>query len=198
MSEDRYAGDRYDPKSRGIPPIRNGWKLHFNGSTLSLIGEFEGRVYTYPAVSGKPGSLDPLPEGRYWVNPDEFTSIALKSPGVFAQRVLNNKDDVGDAFDQSFSDDFDDWGWWRLLIHPFPDTDTRDPRTGRIRGGFFIHGGSEPGSGGCIDLTDRMSRFRKDLIGAGQRVANHHMPVCYCVLTVTYPDTNYPNRPLRE
>lgn len=203
MSDDPYAADRYDPATRGIPPIRNGWKLRFNGSSLSLIGEIEGKVHTYPAVSGKPGSLEPLPEGRYWVNPAEFKSISVRMPWTFAQRVLKNRDRVDRAFESSFIDDQEAWGWWRLLIHPFPDTHTRDPATGRIRGGFFIHGGSEPGSGGCIDLTNFMSRFHRDLVNAALKFKDRNdplwmfeEPVCYCELTVTYPGTDFPNRPL--
>ena len=45
------------------------------------------------------------------------------------------------------------WGSHRITIHPFDSTHTFG------RGGFFIHGGTMPGSAGCIDLTSGMPRF---------------------------------------
>jgi hypothetical protein len=39
-----------------------------------------------------------------------------------------------------------DWGDWRVPLIPDPGTDTKG------RGGFYLHGGRRPGSGGCIDI----------------------------------------------
>jgi hypothetical protein len=68
------------------------------------------------------------------------------------------------------------WGDFRLTIHPFRTTDTF------CRGGFFIHGGSTPGSIGCIDLTTHMNRFVADL---GRLVGSSNN--CQIHLTVDYP-----------
>jgi len=69
----------------------------------------------------------------------------------------------------------DPWGNYRITIHPYPSTKVGD------RGGFFIHGGSRPGSAGCIDLTTNMDQFVADLKEAVSPNAN-----CYVSLTVSY------------
>ena len=52
------------------------------------------------------------------------------------------------------------WGDYGWSLHPEPNTETYG------RSGFFIHGGSEWGSAGCIDLTngdEKLSRFLEGL-----------------------------------
>jgi hypothetical protein len=49
------------------------------------------------------------------------------------------------------------WGNYRIIIHPYPTTETFG------RGGMFIHGGDTPGSAGCVDLWDAMDTFVQDL-----------------------------------
>lgn len=39
-----------------------------------------------------------------------------------------------------------DWGDWRVSMSPAPGAETFG------RSGFFLHGGSVPGSAGCIDI----------------------------------------------
>ena len=39
-----------------------------------------------------------------------------------------------------------DWGDWRVKLEPNADTNTLG------RDNFFLHGGSKPGSAGCIDI----------------------------------------------
>jgi hypothetical protein len=77
----------------------------------------------------------PIPAGRYWIDPSE-----LWERGFLRGLVLGQ----GHA---------DAWGDYRLTIHPYPHTVTHQ------RGGFFIHGGTAPGSAGCIDLTTHMAAF---------------------------------------
>jgi hypothetical protein len=139
---DRYADERYDPTIEHCSALT----LHFDGRTLTLKG---GRVvHTYNAVSGKSigGKFDysaeaqrkrnrgPIPEGTYWIRPDEFWENAWYKPGST-----------------------EGWGNYRVTIHPFTTTPTHE------RGGFFIHGGAVPGSAGCIDLAGEMDQFFKDL-----------------------------------
>ena len=47
----------------------------------------------------------------------------------------------------------DSWGNNRIWLEPAQGTDNKD------RTGLSIHGGKEYGSGGCIDLTDKMDEF---------------------------------------
>lgn len=150
-----YAAERYNPT---LPFCSGGISLKFDGEYLYLFsGDFTG---TYKADSGVPdgkGSFDysvsrqksadvgPIPEGKYWINPDEFWE--RDSWKFFLE---------------------DSYGNYRITIHPFVDTQTygsKGPATGLFipRGGFFIHGGAKRGSKGCIDLTGNMDKFYEDL-----------------------------------
>ncbi len=128
-------------------------RLQFDGRRLTMNGPIHtGRVDTpslsFAAVSGKPnahGDFDyspsrqhvpregPIPEGTYWLDPDQMEDLWLE--GLVSGR-----------FERA-------WGSHRITIHPFDATATFG------RGGFFIHGGAEAGSAGCIDLTGHMEQF---------------------------------------
>ena len=51
------------------------------------------------------------------------------------------------------------WGNYHWQLVPSVYTDTRE----RKRHSFTIHGGAEPGSAGCIDLTSGDTKFKKYL-----------------------------------
>jgi len=148
---DRYSAERYDPNLSNCTSL----SLHFNGTRLEMRGGSKG--YSYPAVSGTPDSgssfdysparqrmrnSGPIPEGVYWIRPDELWENA------WYKRASTEA-----------------WGNYRITIHPFTTTTTFG------RGGFFIHGGSVRGSIGCIDLTSNMNMFAHDLTReAGVRI----------------------------
>lgn len=163
MSEqlnDRYSSERYDPNLSHCSSL----SLHFDGSRLEMSGGSKG--YSYPAVSGTSDGLDnfdyslarqqlrntgPIPEGVYWIRPDELWENAWYRRASTAA-----------------------WGNYRITIHPFITTETFG------RGGFFIHGGSIRGSSGCIDLTSKMDLFANDLVReAGSRECQIHLVVDY-------------------
>lgn len=161
---DRYAEERYKPK---IPTCLPSKSMHiiFDGKFLHMFGK--SGLYVYWAVSGTPsedGKFDysierqklsnqgPIPQGEYWINPSELWENAWYRPGSWEA-----------------------WGEYRITIHPFPSTETYQ------RGGFFIHGGTNPGSIGCIDLTVDISRFIKDL-----REELKDSSGCYIPLSVKY------------
>lgn len=160
-NQDPYASERYDPN---LSHCRTNLSLHFNGSALVMTNGED--TYTYPAVSGRPGqngSFDysverqraagagPIPEGTYWIRPDELWENAW-----YKRAPVSG------------------WGNYRITIHPFSTTDTHG------RGGFFIHGGSRPGSAGCIDLTSHMDQFAHRLTRlSGLRVCQIHLTVDY-------------------
>jgi hypothetical protein len=120
--------------------------LGFDGTTLTFRAK---GVYSCPAASGeriggafkytpdaqREGGKGPIPEGTYWIRPDEMWNNSWFH--VLARRSS--------------------WGNHRITIHPFSTTETFG------RGGFFIHGGDVLGSRGCIDLTFHMDRFFNDL-----------------------------------
>jgi hypothetical protein len=132
----RYIDER---GSSGLPD--SGVELRFDGRALRA-----GNL-SWTAVSGRPvlGNFDyspqrqrdqgegPVPEGAYWVDPRQVA-------------------DLRDRWFYSFRFE-DSWGTHRLTIHPLHSTHTFG------RGGFFIHGGTSPGSRGCIDLTSEMANF---------------------------------------
>ncbi|WP_205287716.1 tlde1 domain-containing protein [Luteibacter yeojuensis] len=160
MNATRYSAERGWPAS--LAGVRSHLRLEFNGGWLKM----PGFGLCYPAVSGRLTSdgfryaVDrqrlsnegPIPEGVYWVAPAELWSNAWYRP------VSRSA-----------------WGNHRLTIHPFPETETHG------RGGFFIHGGTTPGSAGCIDLWGHMDRFAKDL---KEKVDGREN--IYCILTVNY------------
>ncbi len=170
---DRYTDERYDPTLAHCSALI----LHFDGRELILRG---GKIFhTYKAVSGRPinGKFDysveaqkqknrgPIPEGVYWIRPDEFWENAWYKPAPV-----------------------DAWGNYRITIHPFTTTETYK------RGGFFIHGGSTPGSAGCIDLTSEMDQFYRDL-----KVEVAGIETCQIHLFVQYPQLgDYPESRMKD
>ena len=171
-----YASERYKPTlpSCGASAVT----LRFDGEYLWMYGlrfletprscaVLDGKPIKYPAVSGKSvhGKFvysakrqtekgeGPIPEGQYWITPSELWTAGL----------VNWLLGMTGA-----------WGIHRISIHPYPTTKTYG------RGGFFIHGGDEPGSAGCIDLTSHMERFVQNLRGGVKETE------CYIPLTVDY------------
>ena len=109
-------------------------------------------VFDYSQAGQKQAAKGPIPAGLYWVRPDEIWENAWYKRGSTTS-----------------------WGNYRLTIHPFDTTQTHG------RGGFFLHGGSNPGSIGCIDLTADIDRFMQDL---RREVGTN--TVCQIHLTVDY------------
>lgn len=175
----KYQGERYNPLHH---THANQIKLTFDGKHLNLQAGY--RIYKYPAVSGvkstkgvfcyckeiqKRMNEGPIPEGQYWI----------QLPDLWKRSWKNS------IIDSLFNyDTYQSWGDFRISIHPFTNTNTYG------RGGFFIHGGLNPGSKGCIDLTFSMNQFVKDLTRemAGISPDSHiHLFVNYN-LTAKCPD----------
>lgn len=152
---ENYSVERYNSSL----PMCNALALTFDGSKLALTGG--SKTYFYPGASGRPGANGnftytkeaqqasfggPIPEGIYWINPDELWTNRWYKRGREAA-----------------------WGKYRITIHPFTTTETYQ------RGGFFIHGGKVLGSAGCIDLTSHIEEFVSDLAreGATQKCQIH-------------------------
>ncbi len=115
--------------------------LLFNGNYLMWYTDGEIK-YSWPATSGRKGYQHPkyqdiafkgpMPEGRYFIDPsktDRFNYWDIRDYDWYGPRARAA------------------WGNIRTPIEPFRGTNTYG------RGGFFAHGGNEPGSGGCLDLT---------------------------------------------
>lgn len=147
-SSKNYASERGTPGSLQCSASAD-ISLRFDGHSLTLLERSRPTLRVYPAVSGRPddkGRFDysrerqhesrtgPIPEGDYWVEPDQMWANHWYSLAPTAA-----------------------WGFHRLTIHVLPRTSTFD------RGGFFIHGGTRAGSAGCINLHGGMERFVSDL-----------------------------------
>ena len=114
-------------------------------------------VKYYPAMSGKPDhqtaadtnihDAGPIPEGEYIL---PINSGEHHEPGEWR------------TFDELISNtglwkkNPDAWGYSRIPIQPLPTTNTFG------RHSMYVHGGTVPGSAGCIDLTGRMEDFYND------------------------------------
>ena len=140
-------------------------QLNFDGQALSMSGGSSG---TWAGVSGRPdasGGFDysparqrmldvgPIPAGGYWLDPSQL--VDLRQRWLYSWRYETA------------------WGTHRITIHPFDTTHTFG------RGGFFIHGGTSPGSAGCIDLTTNMAALASRLAATP--------PARKVKLTVSYP-----------
>jgi hypothetical protein len=168
---DKYADDRKDPPHPACPGVR----LLFDGAVLKLrVPGAPGKdkndwVYSYAAVSGRKNdsgkftydvdrqklkNIGPIPEGAYWVDPSEIWENAWYKSGSYAS-----------------------WGNFRVIIHPYPKTETWG------RGGMFIHGGDVPGSAGCVDLTSLIDKFIGRL-----REYTGGFRACHVPMKVIYPN----------
>jgi RHS repeat-associated protein len=154
----------------------NGSYLTYYYQTVNKDGNFSPSYISLPAVSGRPddnGMFDysierqmrsdvgPIPEGRYQINlseaPDMDTWENLEGLMGAASAKL------GFPKFGTFPGGRYAWGDGRIDINP---DKVKVPNTGNpfdlftLRGGFTIHGGSEPGSAGCIDLCNGFSLFK--------------------------------------
>ena len=171
-----YSAERFDPKLHrpvGLSLLFDGWFLSFkNGPTTKLWDAYSGKPINgellYTVERQKKKGEGPIPEGTYWINPAEFHD---NRPAAYWNDFID--DGAGDAHLNS-------WGKHRITIHPFTTTETFG------RGGFFLHGGSTPGSAGCIDVLDKISEVRTLI----EEAAEPHGTGCQIHLKVDYTQKN--------
>jgi RHS repeat-associated protein len=144
----------------------------FNGSQATLYGK-DGSIRRYGAVSGvvdsfgrtQPGlqgvrNVGPIPEGRYSFNSANIqnwnnltgANQAASWLSPIAQKLGLGK--LGAWPGGTYA-----WGTQRVPLTPAAGTDTLG------RSNFFIHGGAEPGSAGCIDLCRQAGDFFNAVAG---------------------------------
>ncbi|WP_457585824.1 hypothetical protein [Ensifer canadensis] len=127
-------------------------KLHFDGKRLNATenGRYAGG---WDGVSGKPGSqvpqfqkfsdTGPIPECVY-------DAEQLQYPPADSWERMKGRVGRGTWPGLEAA-----WGNSRAFLKA---RSIADPQAAH-RSGFSIHGGEDPGSAGCIDLTDGMDRF---------------------------------------
>ena len=144
MADDKYKAERGEPASSSCSDV----SLLFDGYYLKLLsGTGVGGMviqawHARSGVKGSNGNFD------YSLTHQKTHNHGPIPAGEYwiQPMQLKNLWAGGDA-----------WGDSRITIHPRTATDTFS------RGGFFIHGGKDFGSIGCIDLAYGMKSFRKKL-----------------------------------
>jgi RHS repeat-associated protein len=125
--------------------------IFYDGKDIRVFDDSGKLLLKCRGTSGRPGRgpadqavpyQGPLPRGSYWIDPTEISCVS----GF--RYWLRNK--------------LGDWGHCRLVLHPFPTTNTY----GRGTEGFFLHGGVTPGSAGCLDSGDCDTNIFKILNGS--------------------------------
>ena len=132
--------------------IKPGQSAKFDGKNLTIYQDGKP-IASWRAVSGNKDfqksdfqnlkSKGPIPEGTYVARQEKLQYIT--SYGLVVG-LLNKGTWPGSLYS---------WGSSRIALEASKETNTFD------RGGFYVHGGWEPGSNGCIDLTSQMDDFTK-------------------------------------
>ena len=137
-------------------------ELHFDLKTLKVkdaVYNIDMPGLSWEATSGKPGyqspeyqkeaNKGPIPEGKYLVDPSQTQSFFYTSDF----NRFKGKFGLG-----TWPGGKNSWGEFRTWLTPIDGTETYG------RSGFSIHGGTTPGSAGCIDLTKYNRSFHAWLI----------------------------------
>lgn len=135
----------------------NPSRLEFNGRELSWY-ENDKKTATWEGISGKPNyqckeydtikNKGPIPEGKWLVRQSQHQNF-YKDQSKFDQI----KSEYGSGIFGKWKGGKYSWGNNRIGLEPAKGTDSKN------RTNLSIHGGKEAGSGGCIDLTDKMDEF---------------------------------------
>lgn len=136
--------------------------LIFNGRQLCWM-QGSNSDQCWPAVSGRQGfqsaehqgsrNNGPLPEGTWLVRQSQYQT--MHDRGLFEQLAAEMGRTAWPGGESS-------WGRNRIWLQPDAGTDTLG------RSGFSIHGGEDPGSAGCIDMTTSMPDFTRRFLDHGQ------------------------------
>ena len=138
--------------------------LRFDGSELCWMkGIHQHRCWR--AVSGRTGyqssshqrtvGMGPLPEGAWHVRQSRYQFIGSRNP---AEQL------AGEFGRTAWPGGESAWGRHRIWLDPMRGTNTYS------RSGFSIHGGDDPGSAGCIDMTTNMSNFIREFHRHGRNL----------------------------
>ena len=136
---------------------------------LHIAPDIWRRRYTMkPEEWSKVKNQGPTPPGKYTLGstekrsiPDKWKTDAEYVKGVATKTTVTDLPGSGYKFNEphEFSDRTDSsyvpWGDWRWALIPDKSTETFG------RTSFYLHGGSTPGSIGCIDLVTDSGEFGK-------------------------------------
>ncbi len=158
----KQENEKSVPKEKEEKTKKPSVSLRFDGQRLTLV-ENRGDItteYSVPAVSGKPdenGQFDYSKERQRMadVGPHPEGVFSVNGNGIFYRKdnpAWNNA--LGYVGRGKFPGGVRSWGVGKLEINMTPE---QKERTGRDD--TTIHGGSEPGSRGCIDIMGNDQEF---------------------------------------
>ncbi len=102
----------------------DGYKLHWHGNSPTSWDAFSGLKDEAAKESDK--NAGPIPQGKYAIDPENI---------------------------ETFPED-PDWGRHRVKIEPIRKTMERMRNCFKqVRSGFYVHGGSNKGTIGCVELN---------------------------------------------
>ncbi|MFI3320946.1 MAG: DUF2778 domain-containing protein [Rikenellaceae bacterium] len=145
----------------------NAYDISEEGDTITqksfkrkaYSGRPENGIFDYSVENQATRGSGPLPEGSYYINPQK---IQRYNPSV----LENTIDHIGGALGQIHpklkrgTRPGGTTSWGNGLIDIYPNEVEVDYNGKKIkRDKFTIHGGTEPGSAGCIDLLDNDEEF---------------------------------------
>jgi len=156
---------KYDNNGEKIMEEQKGYSelLTFVGNKLTWLKENGGYI-SWSAVAGvlKNGktqpelqsvrNIGPIPTGWWIVDPKKTLSKEKETNPI--QKII-------------WDYEYDAWGYYKTPISPIGETQTYG------RDGFTIHGGTEPGSKGCIDLTGSNDDFHKAFLENNKEMILH-------------------------
>lgn len=115
-----------------------------------------------PEMFSKEKNAGPTPPGEYLIGLLETRSGTHEDVSVLRalyKKIFTDEYDNPTTAEKDFQNSGEysriGWGNFRAAIYSKPGTNTFG------RGGFYVHGGTFPGSHGCIDLTSDMDDFSK-------------------------------------
>ena len=126
--------------------------VYFKGVKLfewdAVSGRGKTRTDPKPTICQKPKyqackNVGPTPSGRYYVNQNDIQYLENYGSGTYGS-AWTDPNGIPDA---------EEYGPMRVLLKPFES----DMPYNRER--IYIHGGTVPGSAGCIDLVDKIDEF---------------------------------------
>ena len=123
--------------------LKNGW----------LIFNYGTGIANFRASTGRPGVSDPsienigpIPPGRYIIIPSEISDVDYRK---YKEGTLQYEKFKQDYILRNW---VGDWEYYRVKLHPqklmYPNRDGH-------RSEFFLHGGKNLGSAGCIDVGNQ-------------------------------------------
>ncbi len=154
----------------------DGNYLNYHYQKKDKNGNIAINMQSFTAVSGRPdgnGNFDyskenqmnpstgPIPEGSYTMNVKEAPNMTTYKNLVGTIGGFLNK--LGIVIYGTFPGGRVTWGDGRIDINPdkvFVKISNNPFDLSITRGGFTIHGGSTPGSAGCIHLCSGFSKFK--------------------------------------